>query len=52
MFIEKKSIEILKILGLSKKIHDYFKNLVEENISQEYRSKNIDEKRNYFLQEL
>ena len=52
MFTEKKSIEILKILGLSIKIHDYFKYLVEENISQEYRSKNIDEKRNYFLQEL
>ena len=38
---EEESIEILKILGL-------FKNMVEENISQEFRLKNVDETRNYF----
>ena len=38
---EEESIEILKILGL-------FKNMVEENISQGFRLKNVDETRNYF----
>ena len=38
---EEESIEILKILGL-------FKNMVEENISQEFRLKNVNETRNYF----
>ena len=33
------------------KIYNYFKNVVEENISQEFRLKNIDETRNYFLKE-
>ena len=31
------------------KISDYFKNVVEENIGQEFRLKNIEETRNYFL---
>ena len=34
------------------KIYNYFKNIVEENISQELRLKNIDETRNYFLKEI
>ena len=34
------------------KIYDYFKNMAEENISQEFRLKNIDETRNYFLEEI
>ena len=29
-----------------------FKNMVEENISQEFRLKKIDETRNYFLEEI
>ena len=33
------------------KIYDYFKNTVEENISQEFRLKNIDETRNDLLEE-
>ena len=33
LFKEEESIEILKILGLLK-IYNYFKNMVEENISQ------------------
>ena len=34
------------------KIHHYFENVFEENISQEFRFKNIDETRNYFLEEI
>ena len=30
----------------------YFKNMFEENISQEFRYKNIDETRNYFDEEI
>ena len=30
----------------------YFKNMVEENISQEFRLKNIDEIRNYFAKQI
>ena len=33
------------------KICNYFKNIAEGNISQEFRLKNIDETRNYFLKE-
>ena len=33
-------------------IYNYFKNMVEENRSQEFRLKNIDETRNYFLEEI
>ena len=38
MLKEEKSIEVLKILGLIQNIY-YFKNMVEENISQEFRLK-------------
>ena len=34
------------------KIYNNFKNMIEENISQEFRLKNIDEARNYFLEEI
>ena len=34
------------------KIYNYFKDMLEENISQEFRLKNIDETRNYFLEEI
>ena len=40
-FKEEKSIEILKILGLFKKIFNYCKNMTEENIGREYSLKNI-----------
>ena len=50
LFKEEESIEILKILGLIENI--YFKNMVEENISQEYRLKNLNEIRNYFLEQI
>ena len=45
-FKEKESVEIFQL-----KIFNYLKNMVEENISQEFRLKNIDETRNYFLKE-
>ena len=44
-FEKEESIEILKI-------HNYFKSMVEENISQEYRLKNVDETKNYFVEEI
>ena len=34
------------------KIYDYFKNMVEEHVSQEWRLKNADETQNYFLEEV
>ena len=40
----------MKMKKLLKK--NYFKNIVEENISQEFRLKNIDETRNYLLEEI
>ena len=51
IFKEGESIEILKIYGLFK-IYNCFKTMVEESISQEFRLKNIDETRNYFLEEI
>ena len=48
---EGKPIEILKILGLIENIY-YLKNMAEENIRQEFRFKNMDEKKNYFLKEI
>ena len=41
IFKEGESIEILKIFEYLE-IYNYFKNMAEENISQKYRSKNID----------
>ena len=34
------------------KIYNYFKNMDEENISQEFRLKNVDETRNCFHEEI
>ena len=34
------------------KIYNHFKNIVKENISQDFRLKNIDGTRNYFLEEI
>ena len=33
-------------------IYNYFKNMIEGNISQEFRLKNIDEKGNYLIEEI
>ena len=38
-----------QLLGLIE-IYNYFKNMTEENISQKFRMKNIDETRNYFVE--
>ena len=43
-----KDVELIEI----SKIYNYFKNMVEENVSQEFRLKNIDETENYFLEEI
>ena len=48
---KEKSIEILKILGLIEN-NNHFKNMCKENRSRIFRLKNIDEKRNYFLEKL
>ena len=48
LFKDEESIE--KFL-VSLKIYNYFKNMVGENIKQEFRVKNIGETRNYFLEE-
>ena len=34
------------------KIYNYFKNIAEENITQEFRLKNIDETKNYLIEEI
>ena len=52
LFKEGGSIEMLKILGLIENIYTYYQNIVEENISQEFRFKNIDKTRHYFLEVL
>ena len=48
LFKEEESMEILKFL-VQLKIYDYCKNMVEENISQDFRLKNIDEAKIYFV---
>ena len=55
IFKEEDSIEILKILGLITNIEEYQKLYIimsEENISQDFRFKIIDETRNYFIKEI
>ena len=52
IFKEEKSTEILKILGLVNKHRTERKNMAEENIIQEFRSKEIDKTRNYFIEEI
>ena len=34
------------------KTYNYFENFAEENVSQEFRLKNIDETRNYLIEEI
>ena len=50
----KESIEILEIPGLIDDIEEYWKiyNHSEEKISKEFRLKNIDEIRNYLVEEI
>ena len=49
LFKGEESIDILWILGLFKNIYSYFKNMVEENISQGFRLKNISETGIFFF---
>ena len=51
LFKEKQSFKILKIIGLIE-IFNYFKNMVEENISQKFRLKKLDDTRYCFLEEM
>ena len=50
IFKERESIEILKILGLINNLQEY--QMKEEKISQDFRLKNIDEVKNYFIKEI
>ena len=53
IFKEEESIEILKIIDLINNIEKYQKiNLTAQNISQEFRLKEIDEIRNYFIEDI
>ena len=55
IFKEEESMEILKILGLINDIEDYQKTyqiMPEENINQEFRLKEMDELRNYSIEEI
>ena len=54
IFKEEESIEGLRILGLINNIEEYQKYIIrsEENISQEFRLKNIDEARNYLIEKI
>ena len=51
-YLKKKSQLGYHIFLVCLKIFNYFKNISEENISQEFRLKNTDETRNYFLKEI
>ena len=51
LFKEEESIKVLKILGFIE-IFNYFKNIFEEYISQEFRLKNMDKTRNYLIEEI
>ena len=50
-YLKKESVEILNSLGLIENVNS-FKNMTAENISQKFRSKNIDEIGNYFFEEI
>ena len=50
IFKKEESAEILKIFGLLR-IYNYFKNMVEENISKKFELKNINETRDYYYVE-
>ena len=50
-FKDKESIEKSKILSCTKQIHSYFQKYGCKNVSQEFRLKNIEETKNYFIKE-
>ena len=49
---KKNQWKILKVLRLQNSIEQYQKSMIEENIIQEFRFKEIDEQRNYFIEEI
>ena len=52
---EEESVEMLEVLGLINNLEEYQKiyiHVEEENIGQEFRMKNIDEIRNYLIEEI
>ena len=51
-YLKKKSQLRYQRLQVELKIYDHFKNMAEENISQELRLKRIDKTRNYFIEEM
>ena len=46
---KEESIEVFKILDLINNIEKYQKSMVKENIRQEFRLKEIEKTRNYFI---
>ena len=54
IFKEEDSIDILKSLGLTANIEEYQEYIImsKENISQEFTLGNIDETRNYLIEEI
>ena len=51
-YLQKKvQLRYLKFL-VSLKIYNYFKNITEENLSREFKFKNIDKTRNYLMEEI
>ena len=51
-YLKKKNQLRYQKLLVELKIYDHFKNLAEENISQQLRLKQIDNTRNYFIEEM
>ena len=51
-YLKKKNQLRYQKLLVELKIYDHFKNLAEENISQQLRLKQIDNTRNYFFEEM
>ena len=51
-YLKKKNQLRYQKLLVELKIYDHFKNMAEENISQELRLKQIDKTRNYFIEEM
>ena len=51
-YLKKKNQLRYQKLLVELKIYDHFKNMAEENISQELRPKQIDKTRNYFIEEM
>ena len=49
-YLKKKNQQRYKKFLVYLKIYNYFKNMVEENVSEEFRLKNLDETRHFSLE--